>query len=1107
MSEKNNKKNFFIVHSFENHAVINDKLLYTQNIIQKTIKSIQYYKLLDIFSNNDINICITTLTEIFIKISQLIKENSKEQNKENIMSAYEMLMEKLEIILKSFGTKHIEDILFISFGQDFLNLKIENNILEEKYLLIKNHLHPIGYKIINFKKNKDIHQDETNKNNYCENKIVDSPVSPITNNYECNEIDYNKTFYLKTNGIQTIIKNKKLKKILIINCIIVDIPLELFSNFYIDYRKKCILDNIPNNSFDIELMKRLIDSLTLKDILIYGNEDIYKKYSLILNEVNLIKTNKLDINIKNFLSHDLFGQRNILMNLLIYYNDYEIQYVTYLLYDLLSIYMSDGTQSQEQKQLYDSFPFKIKSFFKDVMNITVKNTQEMISKNDTNKITLEQQIYLLKAPENVKERALVKLKEIKNKSDDSNNKAKQYLEGLLKIPFGIFKNEPILKHYKDINQLFVSLIEKNNFLLSTPGCMGEVESLRRETPSFQKKDFYTRIEIKNHIKNIEKYIVQYFFNDIKEKIKNSNNKIITNVIHFLQNIKKNGNFTGDTINIDELLKTPTKQKRLILFDSLLNNSDIQSQSGENMIQLFKIYDILDTTNFNNPFSRIPNEIKEINTQINCISSNINNIVEILDESIHGHKHAKNQILKIVAQWMTGEQSGYCFGFEGSPGIGKTSLAKNGISKCLKDENGNSRPFAFIALGGSTNGSTLEGHNYTYVNSSWGKIVDILMETKCMNPIIYIDELDKVSNTEQGREIISILTHIIDSTQNDIFQDKYFAGINIDLSKTLFIFSYNDPEKIDKVLLDRIHRIKFDNLTLNEKLTIVDNFIIPSINKKMGFSDIINLSNDTVEYIIEHYTLEPGVRKLKEILFDLYGEINIQILNDSLETSLPINVTIEDLETKYLIQYKKVEDKKINDCGKIGIINGLWANIHGKGGIIPIEVVFFPSSSLLELRLTGLPGDVMKESMNVAKTIAWTLTRENCKSKLLESFEKTKCQGIHIHCTDGAVSKDGPSAGAAITTAIYSLLNRMTIRNDVAITGEINLQGDVTAIGGLEAKIMGAIRSGVKKIIFPISNTIDYNDIIKKYIDKEMIFKEIEFIKVSHISEIFDHVFL
>ena len=458
--------------------------------------------------------------------------------------------------------------------------------------------------------------------------------------------------------------------------------------------------------------------------------------------------------------------------------------------------------------------------------------------------------------------------------------------------------------------------------------------------------------------------------------------------------------------------------------------------------------------------------------------------------------------------MNGEQTGYCFGFEGCPGIGKTSLAKKGLSNCLKDEEGNSRPFAFIALGGSSNGSLLEGHGYTYMNSTWGRIVDILMETKCMNPIIYIDELDKVSKTENGKEITGIFTHLIDQTQNDKFQDKYFSGIDIDLSKALFIFSYNDPDQIDRVLLDRIHRIKFDNLTINDKIIIVKKYLIPEINKKMGFENIVEISDEMIEYIIVNYTIEPGVRKLKEILFDLFGEINLINLKtnmDSEDYELPIVITKENIETKYLSRYSKIIEKTIHTEPEIGIINGLWANSMARGGIIPIQTLFFPSSTFLELKLTGLQGDVMKESMNVAKSLAWKLTSDEIKKKWLKKFEETKDQGLHIHCPEGSVSKDGPSAGAAITVAIYSLLNNKYIKNDIALTGEISLNGEITAIGGLDSKIIGGIRSGIRTFLYPKMNSKDFNDWKNKTENKNS-YSNVQFIEITNIQEVFKYIF-
>ena len=181
---------------------------------------------------------------------------------------------------------------------------------------------------------------------------------------------------------------------------------------------------------------------------------------------------------------------------------------------------------------------------------------------------------------------------------------------------------------------------------------------------------------------------------------------------------------------------------------------------------------------------------------------------------------------------------------------------------------------------------------------------------------------------------------------------------------------------------------------------------------------------------------------------------------------------------------------------------MWANSLGLGGIIPIQTFFFPSTNCLDLKLTGMQGDVMKESMNVAKTLAWNLTSKKNKNKILS--EKNKERGIHIHCPEGAIPKDGPSAGTAITVCIYSLLNNKKIKHDVAITGEINLQGMVTEIGGLELKILGAIKAGVKKIIFPKSNVKDYNKFLEKYTNLNV--SGIEFVSVETIEEVLKLVF-
>jgi len=369
----------------------------------------------------------------------------------------------------------------------------------------------------------------------------------------------------------------------------------------------------------------------------------------------------------------------------------------------------------------------------------------------------------------------------------------------------------------------------------------------------------------------------------------------------------------------------------------------------------------------------------------------------------------------------------------------------------------------------------------------------------MNPIIFIDELDKVSRTEHGKEIIGILTHLIDPTQNDSFQDKYFNGIDLDLSKALFIFSYNDIDAIDRILLDRIHRIKFDPLSLEDKLIITKNHLFPEIYGKMGLENMIEISDTIIEYIIDEYTYEPGVRKLKEILFEIIGEINLSILNEN-DFEIPLIISKEDIKFKYLKDRHEIRQKKIHTKESVGLISGLWANAMGKGGVLPIEAHYFPCQNFLELKLTGMQGDVMKESMTVAKTLAWGLLNSSSMEKIQKIMNKTKLQGIHIHVPEGATPKDGPSAGTAITTVLYSLFSNKAIKHDIAITGEICLQGKVTAIGGLDLKILGGIRAGVKTFIFPKENDKDFNDFMEKNGENDIV-KDINFIQVETIHEV------
>ena len=1049
---------------------ISDKNIYIQSIIENTISSIKLHKRNNLFSENDINLSLSILLELYEKINQLnIKIKNYNDNSESdfLLNELQKIIDKLSLVICGFGTKKIEDMLFVCFGSEFKNLSFENVILNDKLKLISNYLHPISYKLIPWKSKKDKNKENT-IHIYCCNKITEDSLNIETlNQIEClndNDVD-DIPIYERINYIKCIIQNKNSKKTLLINGIIDDIPIHNLNNHYIQYRFQELdeLKNIFENDYNL-IYENIISSLSLKDILIYGKDDIHKKILFVMKDVNFIKQNHIDVVVKKFLDLDILSQRNMLIHLLLYKEDNDIHYICYILYDLIN---SNATCIENQNDgsiLYESLPWNIKQNFKNIIKSNIKQNQELVQKYETSKITLEQQIYMLKVDDSTKEKAINKLKEIKNKPDEMTIKTKQYLEGLVKIPFEMYYEEPMTKFMKENNSMFTNIY--NN--------------LPKEfyKTIIEEKSKYTNKEITTYVSNIHTETKSYLKKFIQGESKQFKLKTFQNILTYFQNNEKK-----TTKNKSEL--------RSILKKNIDKN--------ENLTPLISIYDDLNNTNLKSHISDIEDIQKNSTSILKCIEK----MEFSLDESIHGHDHAKNQIMKIIGQWMNGEKNGYCFGFEGSPGIGKTSLASKGLTKCLTDEEGNSRPFSFIALGGSSNGSFLEGHSYTYMNSTWGRIIEILMDSKCMNPIIYIDELDKVSKTEQGKEIIGILTHLIDTTQNNHFQHKYFAGINIDLSKALFIFSYNDPDEIDKILLDRIHRIKFENLNLQEKITIVNKFILPEINKKMGFENTIHIDNDCIEYIIKSYTLEPGVRKLKEILFDLYGEINLEVLKNDNDIVVPLKLTTEKLENKYLTKYNKIVEKIIHTKSEIGIINGLWANNLGCGGIIPIQTLFFPSSVFLQLQLTGLQGDVMKESMNVAKTLAWSLTNDDIKQEWLQYFEKTKCQGLHIHCPEGSISKDGPSAGVAITTAIYSLLNKLKIKNDIAITGEITLSGSITAIGGLDIKINSGIRAGVKTFLYPKENHRDILLWKEKTNNKHT---HIQLIEISNIQDIFQHVF-
>jgi ATP-dependent Lon protease len=1053
------------------HILIDKKVTFFDDIIQKTIIHVQKNKILDILGIGEVNTCIERLGELSKKIREIHDDNS---STDVTINKLQIINNELSCLLKVYGTESFDDLLLVCFGNN--NNKIVSDEDEAcKLDLLKKYFHPTSYKVAT--KKDDLKQKGTDED----------AIEGI--NLECSDVTASyKQFHMKVYGIKVFVRNAALKKGLYIFGIVDDILIGFLNNKYISNIHTSIGSALHESGFQQESFEKFMSSFLLKDFLIYDNKhSIYSRYAGFMSQNTALIKKQVSQLVREFVTDDLYNKRNTLINLLIYSTNYENQYLAYLLYDILSNDANGSVDTQEQIILFDSLPWAIKQHFKQAMKKTIQYTNEL-SNFDVNKIPLEQQICLLKTSDSVKEKAMMKLKEVKAKSEDSGSKARHYLDALLKIPFSTYKREPILDQMNKIKTQFQELISNK-----------ELHSFFNNIPP---KEKYTSIEIQQYIKllqdgnkstnkdeQIEKLCAQMISGDKK--------KLVVNVTKLQQIMRK---YKQKCIKISSL----TKDSIILHIQEILQKYKTDSsEMAKNIIQ--ELYAEMTCGPQNIPEKiEIKKGAQIISNHMGEITKYMGEVKNTLDKAVHGHDKAKKQIERIIGQWLNGTQDGYCFGFEGPPGVGKTSLAKRGLSDCLKDDNGESRPFAMIQMGGDSNGSTLHGHNYTYVGSTWGSIVQILIDKKCMNPIIFIDEVDKISKTEHGKEIVGILTHLLDPAQNDCFQDKYFSGIDLDLSKALFILSYNDVDSIDKILLDRVHRIKFSSLTVEEKLVICKTHILPEVFAKMGLEGMIEFSDEVLKFMIEEYTLESGVRKLKEVIFEVVGEINLEILkNICLETAVPIKVTVEEIKTKYFKDKREVTIRKVPETSLVGFANGMYATALGNGGTLPIHAKFFPSESFLELKLTGLQQEVMRESMHISLTVAWNLTSEERKKEIRQLYDgKNNKYGINIHPGDGSVQKDGPSAGGIITIVLYSLLNNIPIKSRMAMTGEIQMSGDITAIGGLNHKILGSIKAGVKEFIYPKENKKEFDEFYEKY-KKDEALTGIKFYEVSHINEALD----
>ena len=454
---------------------------------------------------------------------------------------------------------------------------------------------------------------------------------------------------------------------------------------------------------------------------------------------------------------------------------------------------------------------------------------------------------------------------------------------------------------------------------------------------------------------------------------------------------------------------------------------------------------------------------------------------ILDRDHYGLKKVKDRILEVLAvRKLAPDVKGQIICLVGPPGVGKTSIARS-IAESL------GRKYVRLSLGGVRDEAEIRGHRRTYIGAMPGKIISAMITAKSSNPLMLLDEIDKLAGDFRGDPAAALL-EALDPEQNAAFND-HFIDMPFDLSHVLFITTANDLGAIPGPLRDRMDVIELPSYTREEKFNIAKRHLVPKQLKKTGLEGRVNLTAGAIYGLIDGYTQEAGVRGLERAITEVLRKCARKVASGQEQK---VTVTAANLES--LMGPRRVKPDFYNRSNAVGIANGLaWTSVGG--AILPIEVQTIPGGSG-KIELTGSLGDVMKESAHLAVTFA----RVHAGEYGIDP-EQLKNYDLHIHAPEGAVPKDGPSAGVTLATALISCLSGIPVRADVAMTGEITLHGDVLPIGGLKEKSMAAYRQGIKTVLIPQANQSDLYDV-----DDE-VKKAIRFVPVSRLEQVLNHALL
>lgn len=451
---------------------------------------------------------------------------------------------------------------------------------------------------------------------------------------------------------------------------------------------------------------------------------------------------------------------------------------------------------------------------------------------------------------------------------------------------------------------------------------------------------------------------------------------------------------------------------------------------------------------------------------------------VLDKDHYGLDKVKDRILETIAvRALAPDVTGQIICLAGPPGVGKTSIGRS-IAKAL------GKKYARVSLGGIKDESDIRGHRKTYVGAMPGRIINAVKTAGSNNPLILLDEIDKMSNDFRG-DPSSAMLEVLDSEQNAAFRDHYIE-VPFDLSHVLFVTTANNLQTIDPPLLDRMEVIELPSYTREEKFHIAKEHLIAKQMKKCGLkASTFKLTDDAVYALIDSYTREAGVRSLERTIASLCRKAAKKIVAGECKKAVISAALLQDY-----LGVKKFLPDVYSDRNEVGVVNGLaWTSVGGV--IMPMEVLILEGKGAVEL--TGSLGDVMKESAKIAVSYVRSIAR---KYNIDPEFYKNK--DIHVHAPEGATPKDGPSAGVTMTTAIVSALSGIPVRGDVAMTGEITLHGKVLPIGGLREKTMAAYKAGMKSVIIPVANKPDLEEV------DDAVKAGLNFIFAETLTDVLDH---